>query len=102
MAAREFIVDEVNEKRLVSWLTAGIWSREEAALLFLEIDPDRQSGECFSTFSGHGEVQYEYFDDDEPNSKVPCGVDEEGEIFYLTSEQEALRHKAIALIITVV
>lgn len=96
MEASEYAVDEANEKRLRSWLTAGKWSWEQATLLCLEIDPDRQSGECFSTFSGHGEVQYEYFDDDR-KTRVPCGVDEEGEPEYLTAEQDALLHKTKGL-----
>lgn len=92
MEASKYAVDEANAKQLTFWLTAGKWSLEQATLLFQEIDPDRQFGECFSTFSGHGEVQYEYFDDERKTS-VPCGVDEEGEPTYLTAEQDDLLHK---------
>ena len=92
MEASEYAVDEANAKQLTFWLTAGKWSWEQATLLFQEIDPDRQSGECFSTFSGHGEVQYEYFDE-ERKIRVPYGVDEEGEPVYLTAEQDDLLHK---------
>lgn len=96
METSEYAVDEANEKRLRSWLTAGKWLRKEATLLFLEIDPDSESQACFSTFSGHGEVQYEYFDDD-CKTRVPCGNDEEGEPYYLTAEQDALLRKAKVL-----
>ena len=96
MEASEYAVDEANEKRLKSWLTAGQWTRKEASLLFLDIDPDRETGEVFSTFSGLGEVQYEYFDD-ECKTRVPCGVDEEGEPEYLSAEQETVLHKTKGL-----
>lgn len=92
MEASEYAVDEANAKKLIFWLTAGKWSWEQATLLFQEIDPDRQYGECFSTFSGHGEVQYEYFDE-ECKTRVPCGVDEENDPVYLTAEQDDLLHK---------
>ena len=93
MEASEYAVDEANAERLTTWLNAGQWTRKEATLLFLEIDPDRESGDIFSTFSGHGEVQYEYFDDDDPSSRMEYGVDEDGKPDYLTSEQDALLHK---------
>lgn len=96
MEASEYAVDEANAERLTTWLNAGQWTRKEATLLFLEIDPDRESGECFSTFSGKGEVQYEYFDDDR-KTRVQCGVDEDNEPVYLTAEQDALLHKAKGL-----
>lgn len=96
MEASEYAVDEANEKRLKCWLTAGQWTRNEATLLFLEIDPDREYGEVFSTFSGLGEVQYDYFDD-ECKTRVPCGVDEEGEPEYLSAEQDALLYKTRGL-----
>jgi hypothetical protein len=92
MKASVYVVDEANEKLLALWLIAGRWTRSEAALLFLDIDPDYDYGETFSTFSGHGEVQYDYFDD-ERKFRVPCGEDEEGELEYLTAEQDALLRK---------
>jgi hypothetical protein len=94
MEASEYAVDDANENLLRSWLTAGKWERRQAKLLFLDIDPDREFGECFSTFSGHGEVHYEY---DEFGNEVPDGVDENGELDYLGDEQRALTHKILDL-----
>jgi hypothetical protein len=90
----DYVVDDANATRLESWLRAGLWTREVAVLLFLEIDPDRVFDDVFSTFSGREEVQYEYFDDADPSSRVPCGVDENGEQTYLTSQQEEIRDRA--------
>jgi hypothetical protein len=90
--ADEYFVDEANEKLLKSWLNAGQWTREEATLLFLEINPCSVSSECFATFSGRGEVQYEYYDNDR-KEREPCTYDEDGEPVYLTVEQDALFYK---------
>lgn len=90
LKASEYAVDEANAKLLKSWLTAGKWSIEQATLLFLEIDPDRTQGDCFATFSGHRSIQYEYYDDDDPSSRISYWVDDDGEPDYLTSEQRTL------------
>ncbi len=91
--ANVYDIDERNAELLKSWLDAGKWSREQATLLFLDIDPDRVNGECFAKFSGHGSIQYDYCDDDDPRSRIPTGVDGDGEPVYLTTEQETLLHK---------
>ena len=94
----EYVVDEFNGKLLTAWLEAGRWTKREAKLLFLDIDPDREHGECFSTFSGHGAVQYEYLgDDDASSSRMPHGANEEGELDYLSAEQRALIQKNLEL-----
>ena len=93
LIASGYEVDEDNAKQLESWLTAGKWSIEEATLLFLEINPDTAFGECFATFSGSGSIQYEYFDDDDPGSRILTGRNCDGEEVYLTSEQETMLHK---------
>ena len=93
LMANEFGVDESNAKRLKSWLSAGQWSSEEATLLFLEIDPDRTHGDCFSTFSGPGSIRYEYYDDDDPSSLMSYGVGDDGEPEYLSSEQRTLMNE---------
>ena len=89
----EYAVDVENEKLLKSWLTAGKWSTEEATLLFLEIDPDRAHGNCFTTFSGNGCIQHDYYDGNDPRSIMSYGVDDDGEPEYLTTEQRTLLHK---------
>ncbi len=92
----EYDLDEKNAELLKSWVTAGKWSREQATLLFLDIDPDRTHGDCFSTFSGQGSIQYEFdyvVGGDLCGFRVPQGVDDDGEEVYLTSEQETLLHK---------
>ncbi len=91
--ANEYDVDEGNAELLKSWLDAGKWSREQATLLFLDIDPDRAYGECFATFSGHGSIQYDYFDDDDTNSRILTGHDCDGDEVYLTTEQDTLLSK---------
>ena len=58
----EYVVDEVNAERLTNWLNAGKWTRKEASLLFLEIDPDSVTGDCFCTFR------------DALNNRSPIGV----------------------------
>lgn len=90
--ASEYAVDEANAKLLKCWLNGGRWTREQATLLFLEIDPRSVTSECFSTFSGRGEVQYDYYDEDRKD-KEPCSYNEDGEPEYLTDEQNALFHK---------
>ena len=86
----EYVVDEFNGKLLSDWLDTGKWSREQATLLFLDIDPDRAHGECFSTFSGQGEIRYEYYVDEDPRTIVQYGADEDDEPYYLSPAQEAL------------
>lgn len=92
--ASEYVVDKANAELLASWLDAGLWTREEAVLVFLNIDPDSVTMECFRTFNRQDEVQYEYADPDVPDSKIPCGYDEDGELAYLTSKQDALFDEA--------
>lgn len=92
--ASEYVIDEANEEQLKSWLNAGQWTREEATLLFLEINPRSVSSECFSTFSGRGAVQYEYYDFDR-KKREPCTYDDDDEPVYLTAEQDALFHKTL-------
>lgn len=94
MEASEYVVDEANAERLTTWLNAGQWTREEATRLFLEINPRSVTFECFSTFSGRGEVQYEYYDYDR-KEREPCTYDEDGLPVYLTTEQDALFHKTM-------
>jgi hypothetical protein len=89
-----YVVDEANEKRLKSWLNAGQWTREEATYLFLDINPRSVTSECFSTFGGRGQVQYDYYDA-ERKVKEPCSYDD-GEPVYLTAEQDALFHKTMS------
>lgn len=88
--AGEYAVDEVNAELLKDWLDAGVWSKEEAILLFLDIDPDRKHRRCFTTFSGHGSIHYEYHDDSVASSIVQQGTDDDGEPDYLTAEQWTL------------
>lgn len=93
--ASEYVVDEANARLLTLLLSAGQWTRREATLLLLDIKPRNVTSECFATFSGQGQVLYEYFEHDDPNSKIPTGVDEDGEPVYLTAEQDALFHKTM-------
>jgi hypothetical protein len=97
IGASAYVVEEANDKQLRVWLKAGQWTRNIATFLLLDIHPSSVTYECFKTFSGHREVQYALFDVDDPNSKIPCGHDEEGELVYLTSEQDALFHKVMSL-----
>jgi hypothetical protein len=90
----EYVVDEANAERLTVWLKAGQWTREEATDLFLEIRPRSVTYECFATFSGRGEVQYSFYDED-GKDKEPCSYDENDEPEYLTAEQDALFHKTM-------
>jgi hypothetical protein len=90
--ASEYVVDEANARLLTLWLSAGQWTRRETTLLLLEIKPRSVTSECFSTFSGRGEVQYDYYDEDRKD-KEPCSYHEDGEPEYLTDEQDALFHK---------
>lgn len=86
----EYVVDEANVELLANWLDACLWSREDATLLFLDIDPDSVKDERFSTFSGHGEVKYYYYDDDDPYSIMEYGLDEDDKPSYLDGDQWTL------------
>lgn len=85
-----YVIDEANAERLTCWLDAAQWTRREATLLFLDTDPDREYVNRFSTFSRVGEVQYEYYDDDDPQTIVQYGVNEYDEPIYISGEQETL------------
>ncbi len=93
----DYTIDESNAKQLKAWLTAGKWSIQDATLLFLDIDPDRHCGECFATFSGHGSIRYDYYDDDNPSSQISFGVDDDGEVDYLTAEKRNLLNQTRSL-----
>lgn len=93
--ASKYAVHGANENRLKAWLKAGQWTREEAVLLLLGIDPASVTAECFMTFNGEDEIQYEFLSHS-PKERAAIDYDENGEPLYLSYGHEALFDRTMA------
>ena len=93
--ASEYVVKEANVELLTYWLDAGLWTREEAVLLLLGIDPASVTAECFMTFNGEDEIQYEFLSHS-PKERATIDYDENGEPLYLSYGHEALFDRTMA------